>query len=629
MHVPRRWSVPFDTCKVAHVVDGRPESGVLGVARDLFAGKIAMPSVDEQQAFRDATTDVNRRRLRVILPIMAVVHLVHVAVFYAPVADPLVARWRQGLVLTHAGTALAVLPLVLLAWRRGSRFMFVLGPAAAFVYLMHAAAITAVDQLVVKNVAVFMAYAFGMAVVFAGRPLQSVAIYAAGWVAVAVALFTQQPDEALRTAQLVSASSSCIVGVVLQTLLASARRRDFTQRRTIDKQRAELAAVNAGLEKRVHDQVGEIVKRAAEVSTLNAQLQAQVRARSNELTLALSRLAFRRDLDGKLPAGTVLGDRFEVRAPLGEGGMGTVYEGLDRETKASVAIKVIQATSARHLDAMKRFLAEAATVSTVTHPAVVKMIHVDISEDGLLYQVQELIDGTTLGVLMDAGKSFIGTEMPVVAGRSARIGAVLAEALAAAHAQGIVHRDVKPDNIMLTSNAPGLKLLDFGIAKLADEGTDWETKTGVVIGTPSFMAPEQVEGSSSVTDRADVYALGVIVFRLVSDRLPFLGATGKVRMMKRLEEDAPPLRDVAPTAPEDLAELVAHCLKRQPEQRPSARELADAFARCADRLNAPPLGEMRLERTPRVTDSAREKTSNERRDATVSMAPRKGSSEGG
>ncbi len=105
-----------DACKVAHVVDGRTESGVLGVARDLFAGAVVASPVDdpvqEQQAFRDATTDVNRRRLRVLLPIIAVVHLVHVAIFFAPDPDPIVARWREGLVLTHAATALAVLPLV-------------------------------------------------------------------------------------------------------------------------------------------------------------------------------------------------------------------------------------------------------------------------------------------------------------------------------------------------------------------------------------------------------------------------------------------------------------------------------------------------------------------------------------
>jgi hypothetical protein len=585
---------------------------------------------EDERAFLDATTDTNRRRMRVLLPIMAVVHLVHVVIFWTDdvqraALEPVVAHWRDGLVAVHLATAIAALPLALLAWRTGHRLMRWLGPAAGLVWLLHAAAIAGVDQLVVKNVAVFMGYAFGMAIVFAASPRQSVVVYALGWLAAVTAVLTHQDDAALRTAQIVSVSSSSIVAVVIQSLLAAARRRDFTQKRTIDKQRAELAAVNAslaavnaGLEKRVNDQVGEIVQRAAEVSTLNAQLQAQVRARSNELTLALSRLAFRRDLDGKLPSGTVLGERFEVRAPLGEGGMGTVYEGHDRETNARVAIKVIQATSARHLDAMKRFLAEAATVSTIAHPAVVKMIHVDISEDGMLFQVQELIEGTTLGAVMDA------TAGKMAAGKSARIGAVLAEALAAAHAQGVVHRDVKPDNIMLTSTAPGLKLLDFGIAKLADDGTDWETHTGMVIGTPSFMAPEQVEGAASVTDRADVYALGVIVFRLVADRLPFLGETGKVRMMRRLEEDAPALASLVPDVPDDLAELVAHCLRRQPDDRPSARDIATALARCADRLQAPPLESMRIEPTPAI----HERTANARRDATVSMAPRRpGSSE--
>ncbi|MGZ3408080.1 MAG: serine/threonine-protein kinase, partial [Polyangia bacterium] len=180
----------------------------------------------------------------------------------------------------------------------------------------------------------------------------------------------------------------------------------------------------------------------------------------------------------------MLGGRFVVEEIIGQGGMGSVWAGVDKSSGARVAIKVIQATSSRQLDALRRFIREAGATATVNHPAVVRMLHVDVSDDGLLFQVQELVVGETLTRRLG---------LPWPPGEAARLGAVLAEALAAAHAEGVVHRDVKPDNVMLTTTAPGLKLLDFGIAKLYDAvslGRE-TTHAGVILGTPAYMAPEQ------------------------------------------------------------------------------------------------------------------------------------------
>src|SRR5262249_21782878 len=150
--------------------------------------------------------------------------------------------------------------------------------------------------------------------------------------------------------------------------------------------------------------------------------------------------------------GTVLGDRFEVDQWIGAGGMGVVYSGLDRVTRARVAIKVIRPSKLIELDSMRRFLGEASVVAAITHPAVVRMIHVDISEDGLLYQAQEFVEGATLEEHLSAGT------WPQA--EAARLGEVLCDALAAAHDHGVVHRDVKPGNVMLIDQSPGLKLLD-------------------------------------------------------------------------------------------------------------------------------------------------------------------------
>ncbi|MGO8996803.1 MAG: serine/threonine-protein kinase [Polyangiaceae bacterium] len=543
----------------------------------------------QREAFKAESAEADARRLRVLLPLMLVLHAAHIALFRTSEAmratlAPGVVRWRQDLVLAHAATLALALPLTFLAYYRPARARVtpLLGPAAALLYIVHGAVIAGVDQLSMANVTVFIGYALGIAVVVCPPPLVTLFVYSVGLASFVVAIETMQSSPNGRLMVLPNGFSSTAVSVALALLLYGARRRDFAQRMTIGRQREELAEMNANLERRVREQVSEIVARARQIEQLNAQLQAQVRARSTELSMALAKLARDRDEGGRLRKGVVLGDRFVIDELIGEGGMGAVYSGTDQSTKESVAIKVIQASSAQQLDALHRFLREAGTAATVTHPAVVRMLHVDVSADGMLFQVQELVRGETLyrRLLKDS---------PWDVDRVARLGAVLCDALAAAHAQGVVHRDVKPGNIMVTRTAPGLKLLDFGISKLLPRrGRDASSGSGEIIGTPGYMAPEQLSGGK-VTDRADVYAVGVILFRMITGVLPFDDVSMQEILLRNTVEPPPDVRTLVPTLAPAMAGVVARCLAIDPVERPAATQVASELTVLADASGAPSL----------------------------------------
>jgi hypothetical protein len=604
------------------------------------------------EGFDEEMALLNRRRLLVVLPLMVVVHVVHAAVFHVPAAEratlsPRIAMWRDGIVAAH-GVTLAVNltilgaallfrgsagPLARLGLRgsagplprlglrgsagplphlglRGSAgpLPHLLGPLAAATYLLHGAVVAAIDQLSVTSGTPVIAYCLGIAVLVALTPATAIAIYAAALVTFVAAMAEAQPVHHALLAQLPNGFSIVVVSVALAWLLHAGRRRDFAQRALIDRQRRELAELNADLERRVDAQVSEIVARADEVGRLNAQLQAQVRARSSELTTALARLAGSRHDDGSLRRGRVLGNRFEVGDPIGAGGMGAVYEGLDRSTGTRVAIKVMQAASSRQLDAWRRFLLEASTTATVDHPAIVRMVHVDVSDDGMLFQVQELVQGETLQRRLRAGQAW-------ATGTVARFAGVLCDALASAHAAGIVHRDVKPSNVMLTAAPPGMKLLDFGIAKLlgdallASEATGL-THTGAILGTPIYMGPEQLEGAPDVGERADLYAVGVILFLLLTGKHPFESTTPRGALVNCLVHDAPDARSLAPDLPDAMAEIVRRCLAKAPSERPTAAEAARALREIADARAVPPLEE--LERSGALHDARMQAAAHEK-----------------
>jgi len=543
-----------------------------------------------REGFAREVADVNRRRLRVIGPIMVLVHIAHACVFWIAsgrgdaLGDPL-ARGLRSLVVVHAVMVPLTGFLTVLVWRARSRFVGqMMGPVVAALYLTHGAVSTAVGLTATQSVSTYVGYCLGMAVILCISPRSALITYCLGLATFIFSVALVVPSSAAFLATMPTCGTITAVGVALAWVLYAARRREFRQRVTIERQRDQLGVLNSDLERRVQAQVGEIVAHASEVEQLNAQLRAQVRARSSELSLALARLAQQRGPGEDMLRGTLLGNRFLVGNVIGEGGMGAVYEGVDQATQARVAIKVVQATSTRTLDALRRFAHEAGAAAAITHPAVVRMFDVDISDDGLLFQVQELIDGEPLARL---------AKQAWQPGDVARLGAVLCDALAAAHAVGVVHRDVKPDNIMLTTSAPGLKLLDFGVAKLyaAVHGDDGEamTQTGMIIGTPAYMAPEQAIGAREVGDRADVYAAGVLLFRLLCERHPFEAESPRAVMMNRLLYDAPQVRSIRPLVPAALAALVDRCLARGPEDRPSAAELAHQLAAWADDAGALPL----------------------------------------
>lgn len=311
--------------------------------------------------------------------------------------------------------------------------------------------------------------------------------------------------------------------------------------------RQELADQNATLERRVAEQV-------ADLKRLNAQLRAQIEDRSEALGRALDRLAAASPHEDLVRPGMVLDGRYAIEARIAGGGMGMVFRGLDQHTGEPVALKIIRPSAGAPMPLLRRFLKEARVAAQIEHPAVVRMLHVDIHEDGMLYQVQEFVDGRTLESLLKLGLD--------MAPYAARILATLAEALSAAHARGVVHRDVKPGNILLTADAPGLKLVDFGISKRSDAFADTllsespdTTKVGVILGTPEYMSPEQLRGTLDVGTPTDVYAFGVVAHRLYTGTYP--GRT--------------PIEELT------AATIIQGCLDPVPLNRPSMAELREVF----------------------------------------------------
>ncbi len=259
--------------------------------------------------------------------------------------------------------------------------------------------------------------------------------------------------------------------------------------------------------------------------------------------------------------GAVVGGSYHLTRVLGEGGMGRVYEARHtRLTNKRFAVKVLHDELARHLDVLARFEREAESASTIAHPNVVDVVDVQHLPDGRPFIVSEYLDGEELGALLDR----LGV-LPLPA--AIRIVRQLCRALGAAHAQGIVHRDMKPENVFLVGDlaAPKVKVIDFGISK-QDHGSAKLTRTGMVMGTPSYMSPEQARGED-VDHRTDIYALGGILYRAVTGHKPYDGDDGAMVLTQVLTED--PLRPRAhnPDVPEPLELLIQRAMARDPSER--------------------------------------------------------------
>ena len=266
--------------------------------------------------------------------------------------------------------------------------------------------------------------------------------------------------------------------------------------------------------------------------------------------------------------GQVVADRYHVVKKLGEGGMGRVYLAEHVKMGRRSAIKVMNPSMVHDPDAVARFNREASNASRINHPNVCAIYDFGDTADGLVFLAMEFIEGEPLtDLLIREGV------LPIA--RATNIFLQTAEALQAAHELGIVHRDLKPDNIMLTKGRGGsdtVKVVDFGIAKaIGGGGTEAGqkvTKTGLVMGTPEFMSPEQLSGDN-VDGRSDLYSLALVLYQMVSGRLPFEATTVQETMIKRLTEEPAKLTEVRPDLafPPGLQAVLDSALMRSPAQR--------------------------------------------------------------
>src|SRR5881398_3424180 len=268
-----------------------------------------------------------------------------------------------------------------------------------------------------------------------------------------------------------------------------------------------------------------------------------------------------------------LGSSYTVEGELGRGGMGVVYKARDERLKRQVAIKVLPPELAFREEIRIRFLREAETAARLSHPHIVPIHSVGEGPDGLVYFVMAFVDGESV-----AGKLKRRGRLPSEEAR--RIMLETSDALGAAHALGIIHRDVKPDNILLEGSRGRVVVTDFGIAKAlsSSTGSATLTATGVAIGTPHYMSPEQAAGDREIDGRSDIYSLGVVGYQTLAGELPFQAPTVPGILMKQITERAPLVTDKRPDVPEDLAACVMRSLEKEPDDRwPTADALRRAL----------------------------------------------------
>lgn len=262
-----------------------------------------------------------------------------------------------------------------------------------------------------------------------------------------------------------------------------------------------------------------------------------------------------------------LGAQYEVVRAIGQGGFAVVYLVRDQTLKRSLAVKVISPDLILSKTVVERFRREAETVAQLSHANIVP-VHFVGHQDDLFYLAMAFVDGESLADKLER-EGRLSIEESTVIFRE------IASALDLAHRRGVVHRDIKPHNVLLEGESGRALLTDFGIARTAEGGQ--LTATGMVVGTPAYMAPEQVTGET-IDHRSDLYALGCVAFEMLAGRPPFEGATPQAMLYRRVSESPPAVETLRADTPPDLAELVNHCLAPEPGDRPtSAGEIARAL----------------------------------------------------
>ncbi|MFZ2296679.1 MAG: serine/threonine-protein kinase, partial [Aquabacterium sp.] len=274
--------------------------------------------------------------------------------------------------------------------------------------------------------------------------------------------------------------------------------------------------------------------------------------------------------------------KYVVEKEIGRGAMGAVYLGYDPVTDRKVALKTMslshEFSGADLADARSRFLREAEMSGRLQHPDVVSII--DAGEaDGLAYIAMELVEGIDLSQYTLPGRLLPVRQVLLTIAR-------VAEALAYAHERGVTHRDIKPANIMIDPAADRVKVMDFGVARVADAA---RTRTGVVLGTPTFMSPEQLSGQV-IDGRSDLYSLGVTLFQLLTGQLPYRNDSMATLMRAISREKVPNVCDLRPDLPPALGDIVALALEKHPNTRyANGRQMADDLRAVAVRLTPPVL----------------------------------------
>ncbi|WP_437964477.1 serine/threonine-protein kinase [Sorangium sp. So ce260] len=276
--------------------------------------------------------------------------------------------------------------------------------------------------------------------------------------------------------------------------------------------------------------------------------------------------------------GTVLRGKWRIDSLIGVGGMAAVYEATHRIGRRC-AIKILHPEIAVSKELRARFEQEALAVNQLGHTAAVSVIDIDTSEDGSPFLVMELLDGESLGKRAHRSGGIEEREL-------LRIFSTVLEVLDVAHGLGIVHRDIKPDNLFLTSSG-GVKVLDFGIARMKQGGSNVRTRTGATLGTIPYMSPEQIVGGE-IDGRADIFAVGATMFRILAKRHVHEGSMESELLIKMATQPAPALRTVAPSVSPQVCAIVDRALAFDPSRRyPTARAMREDIERVLGASSAP------------------------------------------
>ena len=298
---------------------------------------------------------------------------------------------------------------------------------------------------------------------------------------------------------------------------------------------------------------------ADHVRARESRLKDQVEALRQEIAGAkIAKVEGPREVPS-LPTGVLLADRYEIQEEIGSGGMGMVYRALDRELNETVAIKTLRSEMLREPGLLERFKSEIRLARHISNKHVVRT-H-DIGErDGVYYLTMEYVEGITVRSLIDT-RGRLGVA-PTLA-----IASQLAQSLVAAHEQGVIHRDIKPQNLLLDASGT-LKVMDFGVARLRGVSSGL-TEVGQLVGTPSYMAPEQMLGED-FDERADIWAMGVVLFECLTGRLPFEGTSIMTIIARLMRDEAPPPSTVNADIPGDVSAFVLRLLTKDPAGRPAS-----------------------------------------------------------